>query len=461
MATQPADRTPFIALTRRQLLARASAVAAGAAVSVAGTSRVGWGAPQVPDPRGAIVTRWWQDRWARGSYSTLGVGARRATRVALAEAVISDRIVFAGEAVNVAYSGTVHGAYESGRDAARSLDRQVQRRSDLVVVGAGVAGLAAAARLASLGHRVTVLEARNRIGGRVKTSRAWRRPVELGAAWLHGLDDNPLRSLLRAEGCGLQRTHYGDVIVRRPDGRRIPKQTLNQAYNQMWRLIEDARRPGWKPGRSVADALAAKNWPNSMAEQWVISWEIEHDYAEDTSHLDLAWFDAGQYFRGGDAFVTGGYDRITRRLARGLRIRTGRPVRTIDWRTARIQIGTDDGPTEADGIVLALPLSVLRAGVVDLKPGLPSDLDDAMHLMGSGSLEKVILRFDRKFWDDHEIIGLAGTPKGRFLEWYDISGVVGSPALVGFTAGDAARHLTSLSDRDVVAAAMQTLRSVY
>ena len=206
----------------------------------------------------------------------------------------------------------------------------------------------------------------------------------------------------------------------------------------MWRIIRDARRPDFTAGTALADALAARNFPRNEVEKFTLGWEIEHEYADDADALDLAWFDQGRWVRGGDAFVGNGYDRLPKHLSQGLRVRTGRPVRSVDWRNRRIRVGTDRGTLEADAVVLALPLSVVRAGVVNFLPGLPARVSNAIGLMGSGCMEKVVLRFDRKFWDvGAHVIGVTGTPQGRFLDWYDVSGVVGAPTLVGFTVGDA------------------------
>jgi polyamine oxidase len=149
-------------------------------------------ADAVPDPIGVQITRWRADPFARGSYSFLAGGAQPSDRELLA-APAGGRLFFAGEATVRYYPATVHGAMLSGERAAAQI--LAQGAASAVAVGAGAAGLAAAHQLAVSGVDVRVLEARDRVGGRVWTDSSLGVPVDLGASWIHGVSGNPLTSL--------------------------------------------------------------------------------------------------------------------------------------------------------------------------------------------------------------------------------------------------------------------------
>ena len=117
------------------------------------------------------MTRWKDDPWARGAYAALPAGVAPKVRWTIAEQLIRGRVAVAGEFTDWRHPGTVQGALRSGRLAAKLLDEDgvgVNGRRALVI-GAGVSGLEAATRLAARGADVTVLEARDRVGGRIRT----------------------------------------------------------------------------------------------------------------------------------------------------------------------------------------------------------------------------------------------------------------------------------------------------
>ena len=94
------------------------------------------------------------------------------------------------------------------------------RSADVLVIGAGIAGLRAAEVLVANGRRVIVLEARDRLGGRIYTDRSWGVPVELGASWIHGVDNNPIAALAAAKGITTLATDYESVTYG-ADGQRL------------------------------------------------------------------------------------------------------------------------------------------------------------------------------------------------------------------------------------------------
>src|SRR5688572_7447583 len=161
----------------------------------------------VPEPDGWLITRWAADPFALGSYSFLPPGATPADRETLA-APVDGRLFFAGEATSVDFPATVHGAYLSGRRAAAEVDDKADTGASVLVLGAGMAGLAAARALADDGYEVTVVEGRDRIGGRIWTDRSLGVPLDLGASWIHQSKGNPITELAREAGAATAATDY-------------------------------------------------------------------------------------------------------------------------------------------------------------------------------------------------------------------------------------------------------------
>lgn len=433
----------------------------GGSLLLAVAATAGWREVRgLPPVRSGLVTRWDRDPFALGAYSALPVGASPQARRVLATTLIGGRVVLAGEYCDAAYPSTVPGALRSGREAAGRLMARAPGPG-VVVVGAGVAGLAAARALADAGADVTVLEASARLGGRVRTDRSWGVPVELGAAWLHGVRRNPMTTLVAEAGLGQVPCDYDDAVVRSArTGRRDPAASGAQSRLESILAVLEQQAP---PSLPLAGWLALNGWSGAggsarFAEQTLLAQE----FGLDPARLASASITEGANLIGGDSFVSGGYDRVADLLAQGLEIRRSSPVLAVDATSGDSVRITVEGGVEvrADAAVVAVPLALLRAGRPML-PGAPAAARAAARSLATGNLEKVVLRYDEPWWreagDDVRVIGIAGA---RWSEWYDLTDVTGEPTLAGFSGGSAARSRPA-SDAACIAEASADLAAAY
>ena len=395
-------------------------------------------------PLDGLVTRWDTDPWSLGSYSALPVGCSPAVRETLASSVIAGGIALAGEHVSVDHPATVNGALLSGRRAVENLRLRgaVGAGRAVVVIGAGVAGLAAAQSAQAAGANVVVLEARARIGGRVDTNRSWGVPVELGAAWVHGLARNPLPALVRGGGATLVPTDYEDRRVRNVRGQ--PERGADAAQMRLDRQVATMESRPYPLGVSVQDVLRVDGWQSSAVHRWAVETTVTEEYGLGPATLGAAALFEGSEQRGGDAMVKGGYDVVPAELGTGLRIRLETPVRSVaPTAGGGFAVTLRSGEVvRAGAVIVAVPLSVLQRGGVRISP-LPTPVRRAIDGLAMGSLEKVVLRYSERWWPQTQVLGIVGGPGGRWAEWYDLTQLLGLPAVVGFSAATAAAQRPS------------------
>lgn len=347
----------------------------------------------------------------------------------------------AGEHVSTSHSATVHGALSSGTYAAKRLAARDLggAGTSIIVVGAGVAGLAAARDLQAAGATVVVLEARDRIGGRVCTDHSWGVPIELGAAWIHGVGGgNPLPALVRSGGSTLVQTDYEDEDYGWVSGHASGN--VDRATNRLDRIITAMEDGEYTVGDSVQDALTDSGWRPSVVNNFVVESVLTQEYGVNPSVLGTAAFSEGEDDVGEDALVKGGYDVVPNQLAEGLTIRTGSPVASVRAAASSgaVTVTLRSGEVlTADAAVVAVPLSIVRGGSLKLEP-MTAGVRQALLGLRMGSLEKVILQYPTRWWPDTQVLGAIGGPGRRWIEWYDLTPLVGSPTVVGFSAATAA-----------------------
>lgn len=339
----------------------------------------------------------------------------------------------------------------------------------VLVVGAGLAGLAAARSLSGAGVEVSVLEARDRIGGRVWTSRDGPWPLDLGASWIHGVEGNPITALADAAGAARVPTRYDSSRafseVGRPfddaDQRRLERldARLAAAIAAAQEVDED---------QSLADAVAPvlAALPDEDARVEALfrlnSW-IEQEYADDLGALSSHWYDAAEAFDGDDALFVDGFASVLAPLSAGLDVRTGVEVVEVEHSPQGVRLRCADGSEHAaDAAIVTVPLGVLKAGRPRFSPPLPSKMRTGIERLAMGVLNKCYLRFERVFWpDDSDWIEIVRRVPGRWAQWVSFARTTGWPVLLGFHAGSEARRLEGLDDATVVAEAMAALRQTF
>jgi monoamine oxidase len=345
----------------------------------------------------------------------------------------------------------------------------------VIVIGAGVSGLAAARVLAEEGYSVIVVEARERVGGRVWTDYSWPGiPLDMGASWIHGSDDNPIAELARELDAATVPTDYDNTWLWDAGGQRIEGDAHDDIDNRFVEMLDDldSERDAMDDADEDDIALgdAIEDWLDSSEPDpatirqlaYSINTAIEHEYAADIADLSFYYFDGGDAFDGKDLLFPDGFSQIVHGLAEGLDIRLGHVVRKLHWNDSGVTVTTSQETFDADFAIVTLPLGVLQAGTVAFSPPLPDEKQRAIERLRMGTLNKLYLRFPRIFWPaEADMLGYISERKGEWAEWLNIAHYTGQPVLLAFNAADFGRAIEDLDDDAIVAAAMTTLRTIF
>lgn len=359
--------------------------------------------------------------------------------------------------------------------------RRARRTDRVLILGAGMAGLTAADVLVRrLGFdapgQVRILEAGDRVGGRMlaKAGFTGGARIDMGATWIHGHLDNPLSRI--ADRLQLERHHtnWENIPTYSSDGSLIPAHHRNSAELKVYASLAAAYRLGrnLSVDQSFADSLDAVGAPGLFSDAEKEASEYQYNlivdeyarYMQETSTKSLY---AGEGFRGEDAMFSDGFASIPEALARGLNLHLNTKVEKVEQGQGVVKVTTDQGVYEAERLIVAVPLGVLKAGAIDFQPGLPSRLEEAIEDLGFGSRYRIVLEFPARFWDAQaDVIGKAGRihanyGKGEHITMYPRQNVVGRPILSMDMMASYGNRLEQLGLQGAVRHAMEQLRTIY
>lgn len=259
---------------------------------------------------------------------------------------------------------------------------------DVVVIGAGAAGIAAAKRLMAEGKSVVVVEAADRIGGRAYTeSETFGVPYDHGAAWLQGPANLPHPVLARELGFTLfDYTNASEAEF--VEGRRANSTERNRFY-QTWEAVEDALDDADDRDVAASEVIPA-DLPFSAAVQ---TWMGALDFGVDFTDLSTADYNAfGDYAI--DYLVREGYGALVAKLGEAIPVKLSTPVTAIDWSGDGVRVETADGTISAQACIVTVSTGVLASNAIRFTPDLPDWKSEAIANVPMGLLEKVALQFD-------------------------------------------------------------------
>ncbi|MEU8386058.1 FAD-dependent oxidoreductase [Streptosporangium sp. NPDC048865] len=262
--------------------------------------------------------------------------------------------------------------------------------ADVVVIGAGVAGLACAAQLSARGFGVVVVEAGAAIGGRVRTLRTGLAgPVELGAQVVHPVRCDAFDELLREARIATAPMETAAAFTVVSGGAHHDVAALAARVRPLPWAAEEELYTSRTPSGTVGRALSGLAPPaRALAHSW-----MEQVVGEDPALLDLAETAASYHGRGrgGERVVVDGFDRVVHALAAGLEIRTGSPAGRLRRRTGGVEVATASAVIRARAAVVTPPPPVVAAGDLVLDPPLPRDRVDAAGVLASCDAVAVVL----------------------------------------------------------------------
>lgn len=332
----------------------------------------------------------------------------------------------------------------------------------VVVIGAGISGLSASKKLKEKGFNVIVLEAQDKVGGRLRTNRTLGFSFDEGASWIHGVNGNPITSL--AQQAGMNTFETVDTNRKSYDiGGVLRSATVyDNAEDELYTILNTLMNNGdaLQSFQTVFNSLYPSK-VNDRLWKFLLSTYVTFDTG-DLNNLSSLLYNEGEEFGGAEKIVTNGYDTIANFLASGLNIQINQRVSKIDYSGKKVIVKHNGNETEADFVVVTVPLGILKSGNIQFVPNLPSAKQNAIQKVGMNCVNKFLLTWNTAFWDDVQYISYTPEIKDKFNYFVNVKKFHPTVnALMTFAYADYARQTETMTDTQIIDEIMIHLKDIY
>ncbi|XP_053571814.1 lysine-specific histone demethylase 2 [Bombina bombina] len=357
----------------------------------------------------------------------------------------------------------------------------------VIVVGAGPAGLAAARQLHNFGIKVMILEARDRIGGRVWDEKTFKGvTIGRGAQIVNGCINNPIAIMCEQLGIKMRKLREKCDLIQK--GGKLTDPSIDKRmdfhFNAMLDVVAEWRKDKSQQQDAPLGDKIQEVYKAFIQESRIKFTEVEEKVLQfHLSNLEYACgsnlhlvsarsWDHNEFFAqfaGDHTMLSNGYSVIIDKLAEGLDICLNSPVRNVDYTGDEVQLTTSDGQTyTAQKVLVTAPLALLQKGVIKFNPPLPEKKVKAINSLGAGIIEKIALQFPYRFWDSKiqgaDFFGHIpsnSSKRGLFGVFYDMDPEGKHAILMSVITGDAVAAIKDLDDKQVVKQCLVVLRELF
>lgn len=332
----------------------------------------------------------------------------------------------------------------------------------VIVVGAGISGLAAAKKLKEIGFNVVVLESQDKVGGRLRTNRSLGIAFDEGASWIHGINGNPITTLAQQAGMNSFETLDEDIISYDIGGIPRSAATYDAAETELYTILETMMNSG--SANQSFETVFTNLYPTKATDRlWkaLLSTFVTFDTG-DLDNLSSLLYHEGEEYGGVEKIATNGYDTIPNFLANGLDIQLNQRVSKIDYTNAKVEVTHNGTISYADYVIVTVPLGVLKANVIQFAPALPSTKQTAIQNIGMNCVNKFLLTWNTAFWDDVQYLSYTPDIKDKYNYFVNLNKFhPNSNALMTFAYADYARQTETMTDAQVIDDIMTHLKDIY